>query len=123
MALFFLRLSWRDSQSDAMTSISTKRVLGQSRGLHGGTRGRRGGEVSCVDFVHSREIVHVLQKHRGLHHMMEGSAGSFQDCLHILEHSFGLLVDVSAYEFSGFADPARLARKRTDKPLHLIACE
>jgi hypothetical protein len=46
-------------------------VFGQANGLHGGAGGRGGGEVASVDLVHRGKLIHVFQKDRGLHHVME----------------------------------------------------
>src|SRR5579864_5936947 len=77
-----------------------QRVLGKARDLYGGARGRRGGEITSVDFVHSSEVVHVLEKHGGLDDVMEVGAAGLKDSFDVFENALGLLTNFRAGHFA-----------------------
>ena len=73
-------------------------VLGQAGDLDGRTRGRIGGEVAAVNFVHGGEVVHALQKDGGLDHLRQRAAGGGQNACDVLQDALGLRGDVSGDE-------------------------
>ena len=58
--------------------------------LRAGARTPSGARYLAVDFVHGREVVHVLEKDGGLDDLGEAGAGGLEDGLQVFEHAGGL---------------------------------
>ena len=75
--------------------------LRQAGHLDGGAGGEIAGEIFGVDFVHAGEVREVGQEHGALHDVGEGELLVVEDGLHILQHAFGLHLDVALDEVAG----------------------
>src|SRR4029077_15063082 len=54
-------------------------------------------EIARVDLVHRGEIVHVGEKHGGLHYAVKGRSCRFHYALEIFKHTFGLHRGISLH--------------------------
>src|SRR4029077_8598139 len=64
-------------------------------------RWRSGREIFGIDFIHCREVVHVLEENGGLHDVMDLGAAGFDDGFDVFHYPFVLLANISAIELVG----------------------
>lgn len=76
-------------------------VLGQPGHLYGAAGRGIAGEEGGVDLVHGGEVVHVLEEHGGLDHVLQGQPGGGQDSLDVQQGLAGLAGDAALGEGAG----------------------
>ena len=78
---------------------------------HRRARGRVRREIRRVHLIHLREVPHVGQEHRALHHPLERAAGVDEQRLDVLERLTGLARDPRVRELRRPRHEAELARQ------------